>query len=175
MPHRHHQPETASSAIHGGNPRRTFHPHALFPLLILAVTLMATPAQAEICGYPEKGTLVVYRGDHLVANFQVALAETRDQYRKGLMGCRRITSGTGLLFIYPDGHQRVFWMKNTPLELAIIFASPGGQIMAIAEGHPNSTHRIRSPGNIQYVLEINYAEADQLHIGDRFSLRLAPQ
>jgi len=161
--------------MHGGNPRRMFRPHAFFPLLILAVTLMAIPAPADICGYPEKGTLVVYRGDHVVANFEVALAETRDQYRKGLMGCRRITPGTGLLFIYPDGHQRVFWMKNTPLALAIIFASPGGQIMAIEEGHPNSTRRIRSPDNIQYVLEINYAEADQLHIGDRFSLRLIPQ
>lgn len=175
MPHHRHQPEKNSFAMHGGRPRRMFRRHAFFFLLILAVTLMATQAQAEICGYPEKGTLVVYRGDHVVANFQVALAETRDQYRKGLMGCRRITSGTGLLFIYPDGHQRVFWMKNTPLELAIIFASPGGQIMAIAEGHPNSTRRIRSPDNIQYVLEINYAEADQLHIGDRFALRLIPQ
>ncbi len=174
MPHRHHQPETARFAMPGGNPLRMFRPHAFFPLLILAVALMAAPASADICGYPEKGTLVVYRGDHVVANFQVALAETRDQYRQGLMGCRRIASGTGLLFIYPDGQRRVFWMKNTPLELAIIFASPGGQIMAIEAGHPNSTRRIRSPGNIQYVLEINFAEADQLHIGDRFSLQRIP-
>jgi len=152
-----------------------FRPHA-FPLLwILGAILVAAPAHAEICGYPEKGTLVVYRGDHVVADFQVALAESPEQYRKGLMGCGRITPGTGLLFVYPDARQRVFWMKNTPLALAIIFVSPEGQIMSIEAGHPNSTHRIRSPGNIQYVLEINYAEADQLHIGDRFSLRLIPQ
>lgn len=152
-----------------------FRPHA-FPLLwILGAILVACPAHAEICGYPEKGTLVVYRGDHVAADFQVALAESPEQYRKGLMGCGRITPGTGLLFVYPDARQRVFWMKNTPLALAIIFVSPGGQILAIEAGHPNSTHRIRSPGNIQYVLEINYAEADQLHIGDRFSLRLIPQ
>ena len=61
------------------------------------------------------------------------------------------------------------------LALAIIFASPGGEILAIEAGHPNSTRRIRSPDAIQYVLEINYAEADQLRIGDRFALRLIPQ
>jgi len=147
-----------------------------FPLLwILGAILVAAPAHAEICGYPEKGALEVHRGDHVVADFQVALAESSEQYRKGLMGCERIAPGTGLLFIYPDAKRRVFWMKNTPLALAIIFVSPAGQIMAIEAGHPNSTRRIRSPGHIQYVLEINYAEADRLRIGDRFSLRLIPQ
>lgn len=152
-----------------------FRQLALHLLWILGATLVACPVHAEICGYPEKGTLVVYRGDHVAADFQVALAESPEQYRKGLMGCGRITPGTGLLFIYPDAKPRVFWMKNTPLALAIIFASPGGQIMAIEEGHPNSTRRIRSPDTIQYVLEINYAEAAQLRIGDRLSLRLVPQ
>jgi uncharacterized membrane protein (UPF0127 family) len=152
-----------------------FRPREFPPAWILAFMLVAIPAHAEICGYPEKGTLVVYREDHVVSKFHVALAETHEQYRKGLMGCPLITPGTGLLFIYPGADQHVFWMKNTPLELAIIFASPGGQIMAIEAGHANSTRRIRSPGNIQYVLEINYAEADQLRIGDRFSLRLTPQ
>ena len=147
-----------------------------FPLLwILGAILVAAPAHAEICGYPEKGALEVHRGDHVVADFQVALAESSEQYRKGLMGCERIAPGTGLLFIYPDAKRRVFWMKNTPLALAIIFVSPAGQIMAIEAGRPNSTRRIRSPGHIQYVLEINYAEADRLRIGDRFSLRLIPQ
>jgi hypothetical protein len=152
-----------------------FRPHAFSLLWILGAILVVAPAHAEICGYPEKGTLEVYRGDHAVADFQVALAESAEQYRKGLMGCGRLKPGTGLLFIYPDAKRRVFWMKNTPLALAIIFVSPGGQILAIEAGHPNSTRRIRSPDTIQYVLEINYAEADRLRIGDRFALRLFPQ
>ena len=152
-----------------------FHPYRFFPLLILVAILVTPQAHADICGYPEKGTLVVSREGQTVATFQVALAETRDQYRQGLMGCHRITHGTGLLFIYPDANRRVFWMKNTPLELAIIFASSDGLILAMERGHPNSTRRIRSPANIQYVLEINFAEADGLRFGDRISLRLIPQ
>jgi hypothetical protein len=152
-----------------------FRKLVLHLLWILGAILVASPAPAEICGYPEKGTLVVHRGDHVVADFQVALAEAPEQYRKGLMGCGRLKPGTGLVFIYPDAKRRVFWMKNTPLTLAIIFASPEGLILAIEAGQPNSTRRIRSPGHVQYVLEINYAEADRLRIGDRFALRLIPQ
>lgn len=157
------------------NRQRLFHPRRVFALLILVVMLGVPVAYAEICGYPEKGTLVVSREGQTVATFQVALAETRDQYRKGLMGCHTITHGTGLLFIYPDADRRVFWMKNTPLELAIIFASSKAQILAIERGQPNSTHRIRSPANVQYVFEINYTEADRLRIGDQMTLRLIPQ
>lgn len=152
-----------------------FHPYRFFALLILAAILMTPQAHAAICGYPEKGSLVVSREGQTVVTFQVALAETRDQYRQGLMGCHRIAHGTGLLFIYPDADRRVFWMKNTPLELAILFVSSGGYVLAIEKGHPNSTRRIRSPDNIQYVLEINYAEAGRIRVGDQLTLRLFPQ
>jgi len=151
------------------------HPHGLLSLLILAITLAAPSAHADICGYPEKGTLVVSREGQTVTTFQVALAETRDQYRRGLMGCDHMRHGTGLLFIYPDAGQRVFWMKNTPLELAIIFTSAKGQILAIERGQPHSTRRIRSPAKVPYVLEINFVEAVRLRVGDRISLRRIPQ
>ena len=150
-------------------------PHIFSLLLILSAMLAGTPACGDICGYPEMGSLVVFREGQRVAIFNVALAETHDQYRRGLMGCTRVNQGTGLLFIYPDSHQRVFWMKNTPLELAIIFAASEGQIMAIKKGHPNSTQRIRSPDNIQYVLEINYTEAAHIRVGDQIIMRLFPQ
>ena len=143
-------------------------------LLVLIILPTAISATADICGYPVKGTLVVARDTATVATFQVGLAETRNAYRQGLMGCRRLPAGSGLLFIYPDAARRVFWMKNTPLELAIIFASPQGRIRAIEKGAPNSRRRIRSPDDIQYVLEINHAEAAALDIGDRLGLPLIP-
>jgi uncharacterized membrane protein (UPF0127 family) len=150
--------------------------HDFSLLWILAAVLVATPAHVAIYADILKWAPLSFPGgDRRCYMFQVALAETRDQYRRGLMGCRRIAQGTGLLFIYPDSHQRVFWMKNTPLELAIIFAASGGQIMAIEKGHPNSTRRIRSPDNIQYVLEINYTEAGHIRVGDQITLRLFPQ
>ena len=139
---------------------------------VIVALLFANSAAADICGYPEKGTLVVTRDELAVGTFRVGLAETRDQHRKGLMGCRDLAPGSGLLFIYPDARQRTFWMKDTPLPLAIVFISAAGRIAAIEAGQPFSTHRIRSPDEIQYVLEIHPAEADAFRVGDRIALQL---
>jgi uncharacterized membrane protein (UPF0127 family) len=149
--------------------------YAAVPFLVLILLLLAASAAAEICGYAEKGTLEISRGTATVTTFKVGLAEDREAYRKGLMGCRRLPAGSGLLFIYPDAARRVFWMKNTPLELAIVFVSQQGVIQAIEKGIPNSQRRIRSPDSIQYVLEINHAEAEPLAIGDRLTLKLHSQ
>jgi uncharacterized membrane protein (UPF0127 family) len=146
-----------------------------FLALVIGAMLMVNSAAADICGYPEKGTLVVSRNEQIVATFRVGLAEKRDQHRKGLMGCHDLPPGAGLLFIYPDANRRVFWMKDTPLELAIIFISSGSQIMAVEKGHPYSTRHIRSPDKIQYVLEIRPDEGDAIRIGDRITLQLIPE
>ena len=141
----------------------------------IAMLLFVNSAAADICGYPERGTLVVTRDGQEAATFRVGLAETRDQHRKGLMGCRGLAAGSGLLFIYSDARQRIFWMKDTPLPLAIVFISASGRIAAIEAGEPFSTRHIRSPDDIQYVLEISPGEADNLQVGDRIALRLTPE
>jgi len=143
--------------------------------IIFGVLLTVDAAAAGICSYPVKGNLVVTRNGQVVATFRVGLAENRSQHRQGLMGCRDLASGTGLLFIYPDARRRTFWMKDTPLELAILFASSDGRIAAIEEGHPFSTHHIRSPDGIQFVLEIQLANVDHIRVGDRMTLRLVPE
>lgn len=147
----------------------------IVPALTLTLLLIAKGAAGDICGYPAKGTLAVDRDGQVVATFRVGLAEKSSQHRKGLMGCRDLGAGSGLLFIYPDARRRIFWMKDTPLPLAIVFISSGGRVAAIEKGRPFSTDRIRSPDNIQYVLEINATEFDAIQIEDHITLRLAPE
>ena len=72
-----------------------------------------------------------------------------------------------LLFIYNAARPRVFWMKDTYLELAIIFIADDGRIAAIEKGVPRSLTRIPSPGPVRLVLEINHTEAQGLRHGDR--------
>lgn len=147
-------------------------PRAGFLVLALALALSALPASADICGYAEQGELAVVREGRTVATFRVGLAENRAQYRQGLMGCTRLSAGSGLLFIYPAAERHVFWMKDTPLELAIVFAAADGRVKAIERGEPRSTRRIPSPDGIQFVLEINYGEAGRIRVGDRLVLAL---
>jgi uncharacterized membrane protein (UPF0127 family) len=144
-------------------------------LLVVTLTLPAIAAGQAICGYAPKGLVTLSRDGQPVATFRVGLAENRAQYRQGLMHCTALEPGSGLLFVYPAPARRVFWMKDTPLGLAILFADADGRIQSIEEGKPYSTRRIHSPSDIQYVLEINFTEAGPLQIGDRITLRLVPE
>ena len=155
--------------------RREWRLTGIVFLLAVTLTLPAVAAGQAICGYAPKGMVSLSRDGQPVASFRVGLAEDRAHYRRGLMHCTALAPDSGLLFVYPAPARRVFWMKDTPLALAILFADADGRIQAIEEGKPYSTRRIHSPNGIQYVLEINFTEARPLRIGDRISLRMVPE
>jgi uncharacterized membrane protein (UPF0127 family) len=90
------------------------------------------------------------------------------------MGCRRLDPGSGLLFVYDEVRPRAFWMKNTPLELAIVFVAADGRIVGIRRGVPHRPDRILSPEPVALVLEINYAASRELQIGDRLDWQPTP-
>jgi uncharacterized membrane protein (UPF0127 family) len=141
-------------------------------ILLLCCIPGGTSRGDQICGYPEAGTVEIIRGNEMIGQFGVALAESVENQRRGLMHCPRLAPDTGLLFVYPDARRRVFWMKNTVIELAIIFISADGRIAAIERGRPGSLEHIRSSTDIRSVLEINYPESRRLSAGDRVRLRL---
>ena len=141
-------------------------------LVMLLLSPAARPAD-DICGYPARGQVAIHRGDRLLATFTVAEAASVAQRARGLMNCPALKSGTGLLFVYDDIRSRVFWMKDTLLELGILFVAADGRIVAIERGAPGSLKRIPSPGPVRYVLEINYHEAIRLQTGDRMA-RMRP-
>jgi uncharacterized membrane protein (UPF0127 family) len=125
---------------------------------------------AKICDYPEMATVKISRKGHIIKAVSVTLATTSKKRQRGLMYCPALPYGTGMLFIYPDAKPRTFWMKNTLIELAIIFILADGRIAAIERGEPGSLDHIQSPADIQSVLELNYGESRDLMIGDNISL-----
>ncbi len=147
---------------------------ALLLRLLLPAMAWSDPL---ICGYPASGRVAISRAQQTLAEFTVTHAESSDQRRRGLMNCKMLKPGTGMLFLYDQPRPRTFWMKDTPLELGIIFIAGDGNIVAIERGVPGSRERIRSPGPVRYVLEINYQEARDLQVGDRLhrSVPAAPQ
>jgi uncharacterized membrane protein (UPF0127 family) len=135
--------------------------------LVLFCMFAAAAHGAAICGFPEMGSVEIVRGQNVMREFSITLAATPEIRRRGLMHCRELDPGTGMLFIYPDSRPRAFWMKNTPVELALIFISADRRIVAIEHGVPQSQARIVSSEAVQYVLEINYGERNGLAVGDR--------
>lgn len=138
-------------------------------LALLVVGLLPAGARSDtdICGYPVDGRVIIQREGETQAVFAVSLAESASRHRRGLMHCSHLRAGHGMLFVYSETRPRVFWMKDTHLELAIIYIAADSRIAAIEKGVPRTLTRIPSPGPVQYVLEINFAEARGLMRGDR--------
>ena len=87
------------------------------------------------------------------------LAITPEETEKGLMYRTELPEGSGMLFVFEDNAPRYFWMKNTLIDLDILFLNPQGQINALYERVPHTytytpDHQIPVVGGkAQYVLE----------------------
>ena len=108
-------------------------------------------------------------GDRL--EFDVYLAESFDQQRRGLMFVRTMPETTGMLFIYPDDAIRSIWMKNTYIPLDIVFARSDGRVSSINRDAAPLTLTSRTSNEpVRYVLELNAGTARRLDIGTRSRL-----
>ena len=110
------------------------------------------------------------------ATFQVELARTLDQRRRGLMFRQHLPAGHGMLFVQ-EPERAEFWMKNTLIPLDLLYFSDAGVLLEIVAGVPPCrqpvcpTYPSQSTA-IRYILEINGGEAARraLRVGDPLAL-----
>jgi Uncharacterized conserved protein len=111
---------------------------------------------------------------------EVELAKTRQQTERGLMFRENLEENKGMLFIFSKDEERYFWMKNTLIDLDIIFIDSKGKIINIAEEVPHSyiaaseEEVATAEGFGKYVLEVNggFAKKHNLKAGDRLNLKI---
>ncbi len=111
--------------------------------------------------------IVTAGGKH---RFQVEVARTPSQRRKGLMFRRRLAPDSGMLFLFDRPQLVSMWMKNTYVPLDMLFIDVDGQIVNIARNTtPLSLEPIRSAGPVAAVLEVVAGTTEKLGIeaGDR--------
>lgn len=121
-------------------------------LLLGAAPVPANPAlDAE---FPQSS--IVVQTSRACHHFDVYLALTTPQQRRGLMHVRRLAERRGMLFVYDDEARRSMWMKNTLLPLDMLFIRGDGRIASIvADTEPQSLRSIASREPVRYVLELN--------------------
>jgi hypothetical protein len=102
--------------------------------------------------------------------FNVEVAADGASQEKGLMYRTALASDAGMLFDFHQPNLVVFWMKNTPLSLDMLFIRADGTVSTIAaDAVPYSEDRLPSSEPVLAVLEINGGRAMALGIqpGDK--------
>jgi len=105
-------------------------------------------------------------------HFDVWIADTPARQSQGLMFVRDLPAGRGMLFLEPEARPKAFWMKNTYIELDMLFIGPDHRIVKIAaRARPLSLATINSDAPVIAVLEIKGGEAEHrgIRVGDRVS------
>ena len=111
---------------------------------------------------------------------RVELAQTQEETELGLMYRETLGENEGMLFIFPEDDFRLFWMKNTLIDLDMIFIDSTGEIINIADKVPHSyidapQDEIATAGGFgKYVLEVNagFAIKHNLHQGDKLIINV---
>jgi uncharacterized membrane protein (UPF0127 family) len=100
------------------------------------------------------------------AAFNVDLAADEATRNQGLMHVEQMPMSKGMLFVYDEPQQMSFWMRNTLIELDMLFLDPFGEIKHIHHRAQPLDETVISPGRekMSGVLEINGGLARRLGI-----------
>lgn len=133
---------------------------------LFALTLSgALPANEELDRTFAGSSIIIQTSDSACYHFDVYLALTPDQQRRGLMRVRQLPKFSGMLFVYPADDLHSMWMKNTLIPLDILFIRRDGSVASIARmTEPQSLRPIASDQAVGYVLELNGGATDELGI-----------
>lgn len=101
----------------------------------------------------------------------VQLAQSPQEWSKGLMWRANMPENEGMLFVFDKPSRQCFWMKNTYLPLSAAFVDDQGMIVNIADMQPLSTREHCSDKPVRFVLEVHqgWFKKRNIEAGDHIS------
>ncbi|MEL6619972.1 MAG: DUF192 domain-containing protein, partial [Pseudomonadota bacterium] len=130
--------------------------------------MFAAASHASDC----RDDTVWLRGAFGEARFSVEIADDPREQALGLMNRPSMPPSAGMLFVYPQPRSLSFWMRNTLIELDMIFVDARGQIRHIHHrAQPLDETPIYGGENLTHVLEINGGMARMLGLAVGDTLR----
>lgn len=105
----------------------------------------------------------------------VWVADTPERQAQGLMFVRDLSEDQGMLFIHQEPRNASMWMKNTYIELDMVFIADDGRIVRVVERtRPHSLETVKSEVPVKAVLELEGGAAARrgLRVGDRVTWNL---
>lgn len=110
----------------------------------------------------------------------VEVARTAGQREIGLMFRTKLAPNRGMLFVYDTEAPHTFWMKNTLIDLDMVFIGADKRVTSVAANVPKTTADTpneaipRRSGKGQYILEIPAGRAKELGIETGTELKFTP-
>ena len=130
-------------------------------------------APLELATFPRASLEITRLGEHHAARkyaFEVWVADTPERAEQGLMFVSDLPETRGMVFPLPAPRVETMWMRNTYIELNMLFITADGRVTKIIErAHPMSDATLSSDQPMSAVLELRGGEAKKLGlaVGDR--------
>ena len=123
---------------------------------------------------------IIFKADSRDVAIEVEVAKTPEEISRGLMWREYLDEYSGMLFIFQGEAPRNFWMKNTLINLDIIFISKDKKIISIAENvipcsdYTTECPLYKSEAPAQYVVEVNggFCKEHNIEKGDEVELEI---
>ena len=146
---------------------------AINPFLMLSVLLFVPLSFTSFASDLNKSQIIVMTVEGHFEHFNVECAISNSEKTKGLMFRKELDKDEGMLFIWNEDALRHFWMKNTLMDLDILFINSEYKIIKIEErAQSGSTRIISSKFPVKYVLEINAGQSQIRNITSGATLGL---
>jgi uncharacterized membrane protein (UPF0127 family) len=160
---------------------RSEHPQPGMPGLMLGALLAFAAGSAlaqesraplELATFPRTVLQITHHEEHHPARkyvFEVWVADTPERAQQGLMFVSDLPDTMGMVFPLAAPRVEIMWMRNTYIELDILFIHADGSVAKIIErAHPMSEALLRSGTPVSAVLELKGGEAAKLglRVGD---------
>jgi uncharacterized protein len=137
-------------------------------LVVACVTQL--PAQEprrplELASFPRTTLEITHQGNGTprTYSFQIWIADTPERAAQGLMFVSDLPETMGMVFPVEPPRVESMWMKNTYIELDMLFIDPHGRISKIiARAAPLSLQTLSSDTPVSAVLELRGGQAAKL-------------
>lgn len=156
-------------------------PACLIAACATTMPLRAQEAQRalDLASFPRTTLEIAHHGgDHGArSSFQVWVADTPERAEQGLMFVSDLPESMGMVFPVQPPRVENMWMKNTYIELDMLFIDEHGRITKIIQrAVPLSLQTLSSDTPVAAVLELKGGEAAKLGLqnGDTVTWRKPP-
>lgn len=151
--------------------------YVLLALLVFAGCKENNKVLTKEITFRNDGRITVYKQDtaEAIKTFTIETAIGEYQTQTGLMYRKELPKDSGMLFMFDDEAPRSFYMKNTEIELDILYIDANSKIVKIyRKAKPFDPTSLPSNLPVKYVLELGGAVSSSYGIveGDRVEWQL---